>query len=115
MVSLLTRMHKAGIPIVAGTDGSGIEIVREIEIYTEAGFTTADALAAATIVPARLTGTDKITGSIKEGKNADLMLVEGDPSVNVGDLRHTRTVMLDGKLFDADQLREAAGFSGRPK
>nr|WP_295659105.1 amidohydrolase family protein [Polymorphobacter sp.] len=115
MVTLLGKMHKAGVPIVAGTDGSGIEIVRELEIYRQAGFTPAEALAAATIVPARLVGQDKHTGSIKVGKTADLALVEGDPSVRIGDLRQTRLVMLDGKLLNADALRTAAGYSGRPK
>jgi imidazolonepropionase-like amidohydrolase len=115
MVKLLGRMHRAGIPIVAGTDGSGIELVHELEIYTDAGFTPAEALAAATIVPARLVGADKHTGSIKVGKAADLALVAGDPSTRITDLRQTRVVMLDGKLLDADSLREAAGYSGRPK
>jgi imidazolonepropionase-like amidohydrolase len=49
------------------------------------------------------------------GKVADLVLVDGDPSKRVGDLRHTRVIMMDGKLLDADALRTAAGFSGRPK
>jgi imidazolonepropionase-like amidohydrolase len=115
MVALLGRMHQAGVPIVAGTDGSGIELIRELEIYVEAGFTPADALAAATIVPARLVGQDAHTGSITVGKTADLSLVEGDPSARIGDLRQTRVVMLDGALLDADALRTAAGFSGRPK
>jgi imidazolonepropionase-like amidohydrolase len=114
MVGLLGKMHKAGVPIVAGTDGSGIEIVHELEIYREAGFTPAEALAAATIVPARLVGQDARTGSIAVGKTADLVLVEGDPSQRLSDLRQTRIVMLDGKLLDADALRAAAGFSGRP-
>jgi imidazolonepropionase-like amidohydrolase len=115
MVDLLGRMHKAGVPIVAGTDGAGIEIVHELEIYVQAGFTPAEALAAATIVPARLVGQDAKTGSIKVGKTADLALVEGDPSTRIGDLRQTRVVMLDGRLLDADALRRAAGFSGRPR
>jgi imidazolonepropionase-like amidohydrolase len=115
MVELLGKMHKAGIPIVAGTDGAGIELIHELEIYTQAGFTPAEALAAATIVPARLVGLDKHTGSIKAGKAADLVLVEGDPSKRLSDLRQTRVVMLDGKLLDADALRTAAGFSARPK
>lgn len=115
MIALLTRMHGAGIPIVAGTDGSGIEIVRELEIYTDAGFTPAEALAAATIVPARLVGMDAHTGSIAVGKTADLALIEGDPATHIGDLRQTRLVMLDGKMLDADALRAAAGYSGRPK
>ncbi len=114
MVDLLGRMHKAGVPIVAGTDGAGIEIVHELEIYVQAGFTPAEALAAATIVPARLVGQDAKTGSIKVGKIADLALVEGDPSTRIGDLRQTRVVLLEGKVLDADALRSAAGFSGRP-
>jgi imidazolonepropionase-like amidohydrolase len=115
MLALLDKMHKAGVPIVAGTDGSGIEIVRELEIYVQAGFSNADALAAATIVPATMVGAHKRTGSIKVGKQADLVLVEGDPSKTIADLRQTRVVMLAGKLIDADALRAAAGFSGRPK
>jgi imidazolonepropionase-like amidohydrolase len=115
MLELLDRMHKAGIPIVAGTDGAGIELVHELEIYVQSGFSPGEALAAATIVPARLVGQDAKTGSIKAGKAADLALVEGDPSTRIGDLRQTRVVMLDGQLLDADALRTAAGFSGRPK
>ena len=64
--------------------------------------------------PARLVGQDKTTGSIKVGKTADLALVEGDPSTRIGDLRQTRTIVLGGKLLEADALRSAAGFSGRP-
>jgi imidazolonepropionase-like amidohydrolase len=115
MVQVLGRMHKAGVPIVAGTDGFGIELVRELEVYVEAGMSPAEALAAATIVPARLVGQDKNTGSIKVGKVADLALIEGDPSKRIGDLRQTRTVLLGGKLLDADALRTASGFSGRPR
>ena len=115
MVELLGKMHKAGVPIVAGTDGAGIEIVHELEIYVQAGFTPAEALATATLAPAKLVGQEKKTGSITVGKAADLVLVDGDPSKRLGDLRNTRVVMLDGNLLDADALRTAAGFSGRPK
>jgi imidazolonepropionase-like amidohydrolase len=115
MVGLLGKMHKAGVPIVAGTDGAGIELVRELEIYVEAGMSPGEALATATLVPAKLVGQDRKTGSIKAGKAADLVLVEGDPSKRIGDLRHTRVVVLGGKVLDADALRTAAGFSGPPK
>jgi imidazolonepropionase-like amidohydrolase len=80
----------------------------------QAGFTPAEALAAATIMPARLVGQERKAGSIKVGKAADLVLIDGDPSTTIGDLRQTRLVMLDGKLLDADARRGAAGFSGRP-
>jgi imidazolonepropionase-like amidohydrolase len=81
--ALVTLMHKNGIPIVAGTDGWGLELVRELELYVDAGFTPAEALATATIAPARLVGVDKTTGSIAVGKTADVVLVEGDPSTRV--------------------------------
>ncbi|MBO9714927.1 amidohydrolase family protein [Sphingomonas sp.] len=115
MVELVKRLHDAGVPIVAGTDGYGVEIIRELEIYIQAGMTPAQALQTATIAPARLVGADKATGSITVGKEADLVLVDGDPSKNIGDMRHTVWVMSDGALMNADELREAAGFSGRPK
>ena len=115
LVALVGALHKAGVPIVAGTDGSGMELVRELELYVQAGFTPSEALAAATIAPAHLVGVDGRTGSIAVGKAADLVLVQGDPSKTIGDLRHTRIVMMDGKLMDADALRAAGGFEGRPK
>jgi imidazolonepropionase-like amidohydrolase len=116
LAGLVGAMHKAGVPVVAGTDGSGMELVRELELYVQdAGFTPAEALAAATIVPARLVGADGRTGSIAVGKAADLVLVGGDPSRRIGDLRHTELVMMDGKLMDANELRAAGGFAGRPK
>jgi imidazolonepropionase-like amidohydrolase len=114
MVGLLRKMHEAGVPIVAGTDGLGIELVHELEIYRDAGFSNEEALAAATIVPAHLVGQDARAGSIRVGKTADLVLVEGDPSRNLSALRQTRWIMLDGALLNADALRAAAGFSGRP-
>jgi imidazolonepropionase-like amidohydrolase len=91
-----------------------MELVREIELYVEAGLTPAEALASATIEPARLVGAAARTGSIEVGKVADLLLVEGDPSTHMGDLRHTRVVMMEGKLMDADALRAAGGFSAKP-
>jgi imidazolonepropionase-like amidohydrolase len=112
---LVGALHRSGVPIVAGTDGSGLELIRELELYVAAGFTPAQALASATIETAHLVGADARTGSIAVGKAADLVLVEGDPSKAIGDLRHTQIVMMDGKLMEADALRSAGGLAGRPK
>jgi imidazolonepropionase-like amidohydrolase len=115
MVELVGKLHKAGVPILAGTDGAGIELIRELEIYQQAGFTPAQALQSATILPARVVGADKRTGSIAVGKEADMVLVDGDPSKELGALRRVVTVVSDGYVMDADELRKAAGYSGRPK
>lgn len=112
--SLVGVLHGAGVPIVAGTDGYGMELVRELELYVGAGFSTTEALASATIVPAHLVGADKHTGSIDVGKTADLLLVNGNAQANIGALRQTKLVMMDGVLMDADALRAVGGFSGAP-
>lgn len=115
MVELVRRLHEAGVPIVAGTDGWGIEIVRELELYQQAGFTPAQALQSATILPAKVVGADKRTGSIAVGKEADMVLVDGDVSKELGALRRVVTVVSDGYVMDGEALRKAAGYSGRPK
>ena len=115
LVELVGALHRAGVPIVAGTDGSGLEIIRELELYVQAGMTPAQALQTATLRPAQLVGAERTTGSIAVGKEADLVLVDGDPSRTIGDLRRTLWVMSDGRLMNADELRETAGFRGRPR
>jgi hypothetical protein len=115
LVELVGALHRAGVPIVAGTDGSGLELIRELELYVEAGMSPAEALQTATLRPAQLVRADRSTGSIAVGKEADLVLVEGDPSRRIGDLRRTLWVMSDGRLMDANALREAAGFRGPPR
>lgn len=115
MVGVVGRLHDAGVRIVAGTDGYGLELVRELELYEKAGLTNAEALQTATIVPARMVGMDGQAGSIAPGKTADIILVDGDVSQNLGNLRHVRTVFLDGYRLDGDALRKASGLTGMPK
>jgi imidazolonepropionase-like amidohydrolase len=115
MEALVMELHKRGVPVLAGTDGSGLELVRELELYVAAGMTPAEALAAATIVPATTFGVGGQTGSIAVGKKAELALVDGDPSKNIGDLRQVEIVMRDGRLMKAEALRAAIGITGAPK
>jgi imidazolonepropionase-like amidohydrolase len=111
----VNKLRAAGARVVAGTDGFGMEIVRELELYVDGGMTPGQALATATINAARNVKADNRTGSITVGKEADLVLVDGDPSKRIGDLRHVDQVMSDGVLMDGDALRTEAGFNGRPK
>jgi imidazolonepropionase-like amidohydrolase len=61
MEEYVAKLFHAGVPIVAGTDGSGMEIVRELELYVDGGLTPAEALATATIIPARNVKADNRT------------------------------------------------------
>ena len=101
--------------IVAGTDGDGLELVRELELYQQAGLSNAEALQTATIIPARMTGMDDRTGSIVPGKTADIILVDGDVSRDLANLRHVNTVFLDGYRLSGQELRQASGLNGMPK
>jgi len=100
---------------VAGTDGYGLELVRELELYQQAGLTNAQALQTATIIPARMTGMADRTGSIAPGMTADVVLVDGDVAKDLGSLRHVNTVFLDGYRLDGSALRKASGLSGMPR
>jgi len=115
MVGLVGRLHKAGVRVVAGTDGSGMELVRELELYQQAGLTNEEALQTATIIPARMTGMADRLGSIEPGKTASMILVDGDASKDMAVLRRVNTVFLDGYRLSGDELRKASGFSGAPK
>jgi hypothetical protein len=115
MVGLVGKLHQAGVRIVAGTDGYGLELIRELELYQKAGLTNAEALQTATIIPARMTSMDARVGSIAKGKTADIILVDGDVSKDLHNLHHLETVFLDGYRLDGQKLREASGLSGMPK
>ena len=110
-----TRLHKAGVRIVAGTDGYGLELVRELELYQQAGLTNAEALQTATIVPARMTGMDDRVGSIARARPRTSSWSMATCRRTSRNLRHVDTVFLDGYRLDGKQLREASGLTGMPK
>jgi len=111
-LDIIGALHRAGIPIVAGTDQvvPGHSLRREIELYVKAGFTPLEAIQAATIVPARVMKMDKDSGTIETGKFADLILVDGNPLENISNLRNTRYVVTNGRMYDCAQLWQSVGF-----
>ncbi len=111
MQRMLMAVRSAGVPFVAGTDAlPGFMLPRELELYVEAGVPAPEVLRIATLDAARLVGRDQDLGSIAPGKLADMILVDGDPSRNVGDVRRLRLVIKDGALFDPDALCRALGI-----
>jgi hypothetical protein len=110
MLAFLKVLHDAGVPLVAGTDGfSGFYLHRELELYVEAGLPPGDVLQIATLGAARVMRRDGRTGSIAKGKDADLVLVDGDPLARMRDIRRTVTVVKGGVVYDAAAVYETVG------
>jgi hypothetical protein len=111
---LVKRAWDRGIPIVAGTDiSAGLSLPHELELYVQAGIPATEVLAIATIGAARIMGQDRDAGSITAGKRADLVLVDGDPTRDIGALRNTDVVVCRGVVYDPGELFIAAGMRPR--
>ncbi len=105
MLKMTKRLYDAGVPILAGTDGTaGIMLHRELELEVEAGIPPLKALQIATLAAATVLKQQDQLGSIEPGKLADLVLVEGDPGTNISDIRRCRMVFKNGAIFDSARL-----------
>ena len=109
---ILRALHKAGVPVVAGTDVTipGHSIHRELELYVKAGFTPLEAIQAATIVPARVMKMDKEVGTIEVGKRADLIIVDGNPLESISNIRKVKTVVTGGRVYACAALWQSIDF-----
>jgi imidazolonepropionase-like amidohydrolase len=109
---LVKRLYDAGIPIVAGTDMGfpGSSLHRELELYVQAGLTPLQALQTATIAPARVMRLEQRTGSVEAGKQADLIIIDGNPLQQIQDLRRVQLVIKDGQVYQPAQMRGLADF-----
>jgi imidazolonepropionase-like amidohydrolase len=100
----LVRAFKAeGVPMVAGTDAltsgvvGGFSLHEELELLVGAGLTNEEVLASATRLPAIWLGVDGDRGTIEVGKRADLILLDADPLLDIGNTRKINGVLLNGK------------------
>lgn len=110
-LGIVARLKKAGVPFLAGTDTpAGVGIVpgwslhRELERFVAAGFTPAEALATATILPARFLGREDAFGSVAKGKTADLVLLDADPTKDIRNTRKIAAVVANGRVFTRGEL-----------
>ncbi|MGO9649611.1 MAG: amidohydrolase family protein [Terriglobales bacterium] len=104
----------AGGLLLAGPDPTGEGDVvpgfgdqREIELLVEAGFSPAEAIKIATLNGAIYLGRDKQIGSIAIGKNADLVVIKGDPSQQISDVENVEIVFKDGVGYDSQKLLDS--------
>ncbi len=104
----LMDLLRAGVPLIAGVDAPlvpyGAALHTEIAGYVEAGFTPFQALQTATVNTARLLNVENDLGTIEPGKLADLVIVDGNPLVNIRDTMRVRTVIADGNVYSIETL-----------
>jgi len=111
MIEFTGRMYRAGIPLVAGTDAlAGFTLQRELELYVQAGLTPAQALQVATYNGAKYARVLDDRGVVMQGKRADLILVDGDPTKNISDIRNVTLVVKDDKAYYPSEIHDALGI-----
>jgi len=104
----------AGGLLLSGPDPTGRGDVlpgfgdqRGIELLVESGFSPVEAIKIATLNGAIYLGRDKEIGSVAPGKNADLVIVKGDPSKQISDIENVEIVFKDGVGYDSQKLLDA--------
>lgn len=110
-MALERAFARAGGILVAGTDPTGAGGVvpgfadqRQLELLVEEGFSPVEAISIATMNGAKYLGREARIGSIAAGKQADLVVVLGDPSKTIGDVRRVETVFKGGVGYDPQKL-----------
>ena len=111
-LAIVGALHRAGLPIVAGTDQTvpGHSLYREIELYVKSGFTPMEAIQAATLVPSQVMKLDSEVGTVEVGKRADLIILDRDPLDNIRNIRTAKSVITAGRMYDCAQLWTSVGF-----
>lgn len=110
MIDFVGRMYRAGVPLVAGTDDiPGFTLHRELELYVDAGLTPAQSLQVATYNGARFANVLDDRGVILPGRRADLILVDGDPTTHISDIRKVALVIKGDTAYYPSEVYEAQG------
>lgn len=107
---MLKKLYDAGVTIVAGTDNlAGYSLHRELEIYQKAGIPAGEVLRIATLGAATVMKKQNELGTIEPGKLADVVLLDGDPTQDISNVRKINTVIKDGKIYDTKAMLEFLG------
>jgi cytosine/adenosine deaminase-related metal-dependent hydrolase len=115
MVDFVGVLYRSGVRIVAGTDDvAGLTLPRELELYVASGIPPKDVLRIATYDGAVVMKRDKEYGRIAPGYVADLILVDGDPTIQMADIRKVRTVIRGDRQYDSAALFGALGIAPAP-
>ncbi|MDQ6611531.1 MAG: amidohydrolase family protein, partial [Gemmatimonadota bacterium] len=112
-LAVIRALHDGGVSIVAGTDYGlpGFSLLRELELYVDAGLSPLEAIRSATAVPSGVMGLSGEVGTIEAGKRADFVVLDSNPLVDIRNLRSGRWVVAAGRMFDMTALRRAVHFT----
>jgi imidazolonepropionase-like amidohydrolase/Tol biopolymer transport system component len=109
------QLQDAGVLINVGAHGQlqGLGAHWEMWMMAQGGMTPIEALATATINPAKSLGLDRELGSLEPGKLADLVVLDSNPLENIQNTDSVAMVMVNGRLFDAATLNEVSSGTRR--
>lgn len=111
MVQFVGMLYQAGVVVVAGTDElAGFTLQGELELLVKAGLTPAQALQVATLTAAQVSQVADHKGSISVGKDADLLLLEADPTQDISNIRQLALVITQSKAIYPTDLYQAIGI-----
>jgi imidazolonepropionase-like amidohydrolase len=123
-LELVALLHRAGVPILAGTDTPnpyalpGFGLHDELALLVAAGLTPLEALRTATLNPARFLGALDSLGTVAPGKLADLVLLDADPLVDIANTQRIAAIVVNGQLVDSATRRrllaEVEQIANRP-
>lgn len=112
MLRMVKALYDAGITVVPGTDAlGGFTLHRELENYVKAGIPPKEVLKMATVTAAEVAGQTGTYGRILEGKAADLIIIDGDPTEDISDIRRVEWVILDDNYYRTRDVLEAISIA----
>jgi imidazolonepropionase-like amidohydrolase len=108
-------LHDTGVPILAGSDQvvPGFSVHRELELLVRAGFTPAEALRAATSVPATVLGVADL-GAVVAGKRADLVVLDRNPLDDISNIRRVYLTIAAGRVYEPNAPRKLVDIQPQP-
>lgn len=110
MMAMAGKIHKAGVPMMAGTDTPiafltpGLSLHEELASLVEAGLSPQEALKTATVNPAAYFGMENELGSLRETQWADLLILSANPLVDIRNTQRIEGVIKQGKFFGKNEL-----------
>jgi hypothetical protein len=112
MMKLLKQLYDNGILLVPGTDGGDANALHhELELYVKAGIPAAEVLKIATYNAAFDCNLQNVYGQLLPGRQADLIVIDGNPIKDISTIRRVQTVIKNNRLYQPKQLLQSQGWA----